>query len=244
VSSALDPRLFASGPARDGRFDVRELWSEMANFDAGDSEMMREFLHRQMNEEINGLEISARNLADFPNAPWQLRMSMARQCWDEARHIEAFRACFERRGAIVGQYPVMNFQYRLITRISSLIGRLAVQNRSFEAAGIDAIQKEVTEGSRREGRGDLEELFDAQLADEVQHVRYANVWIKRLMDEGGAAAVFELTRAVSAANDALKIIAGEAATVYPVAEGVRREAGFTEEEIEAAKRLVAQLSAS
>jgi len=243
MTSALDPRLFGPGPARDPRFDVKEVWSEMTNFEPGHDEMTREFLHRQMNEEINGMEISAQNLADFRNAPWGLRMAMARQCWDEARHIEAFRACVERRGGHVGQYPVLNFQYRLITRITSLIGRLAVQNRSFEAAGIDAIQKEVSDASRREGKNDLDELFDAQLADEVQHVRYANVWIKKLMEQGGATAVFELTRAVSAANDALKIIAGEAATMFPVAEDVRREAGFTEEEIDAAKRLVAQLSA-
>jgi uncharacterized ferritin-like protein (DUF455 family) len=239
----LDPRLFGEPPARDTRFDVKEVWSDMTNFGPEHPEMTREFLHRQMNEEINGMEISARNLADFPDAPWQLRMSMARQCWDEARHIEAFRGCFERRGAAVGQYPVLNFQYRLITRIPSLIGRLAVQNRSFEAAGIDAIQNEVVEASHREGRSDLDELFDAQLADEVQHVRYANVWIKTLMESGGPAAVFELTRAVSIANDAMKVVAGEAAVFYPVAEDIRREAGFTEEEIEAAKRLAGQATA-
>lgn len=242
MSSKLDPQLFAEGPKRDGRFDVREMWTDMANQPSERAEVTREFLHRQMNEEINGMEISARNLVDFPNAPWELRMSMARQCWDEARHIEAFRACFERRGVRVGQYPVLNFQYRLIVKIPSLLGRLAVQNRSFEAAGIDAIQNEVTEAARREGRTDLDALFDAQLADEVQHVRYGNVWVKKLMDQGGATAVFELTRAVSAANRGLKIIAGEGATVYPVAEDVRREAGFTEAEIAAAKQLVAELS--
>jgi len=241
--SELDPRLFAGPPSRDERFEVKEVWSEMANFGPDHPEMTREFLHRQMNEEINGMEISARNLADFPDAPWDLRMAMARQCWDEARHIEAFRGCFERRGAVVGQYPVLNFQYRLITRIPSLIGRLAVQNRSFEAAGIDAIQNEVVEASHREGRTDLDELFDAQLADEVQHVRYANVWIKILMEKGGPAAVFELTRAVSIANDAMRIIAGEAAVFYPVAEDIRREAGFTDDEIEAAKRIAGQFTA-
>jgi uncharacterized ferritin-like protein (DUF455 family) len=242
MNGVLDPQLFAEGPRRDARFDVRDVWAEMENAAGSDAGMTAEFLHRQMNEEINGMEISARNLADFPDAPWELRMAMARQCWDEARHIEAFRACFERRGVHVGQYPVLNFQYRLIMRIPSLLGRLAVQNRSFEAAGIDAIQNEVTEAERREGRSDLDELFDAQLADEVQHVRYANVWIKKLLETGGAAAIFELTRAVSAANRGLKTVAGEGATVYPVAEDVRREAGFTEAEIEAAKQLVAQLS--
>src|SRR6266849_1929964 len=148
----VDTRFFAAGPARDARFRVGEIRAEMENFDAAHPEATREFLHRQMNEEINGMEISARNIADFPDAPWELRLAMARQCWDESRHIEAFRKCFEHRGGRVGQYPVMNFQYRVITNIKSLIGRLAVQNRSFEAAGIDAIQNEITEAARREGR--------------------------------------------------------------------------------------------
>lgn len=242
MTDALDAQLFALGPKRDARFTVRDTWAEMSNQQTGEAEATTEFLHRQMNEEINGMEISARNIVDFPDAPWELRMAMARQCWDEARHIEAFRACFERRGGKVGQYPVMNFQYRLITKIPSLLGRLAVQNRSFEAAGIDAIQNEVTEAARREGRTDLDELFDAQLPDEVQHVRYGNVWVKKLLESGGAPAVFALTRAVASANRGIRIVAGEGATVYPVAEDVRREAGFTEAEIEVAKQLVAQMS--
>jgi uncharacterized ferritin-like protein (DUF455 family) len=238
MSKPLDPRLFAPGPARDRRFEVKDTWEEMANFAEGDPELTTEFLHRQMNEEINGLEISARNLADYPDADWELRMAMARQCWDEARHIVAFRQCFERRGGRVGQYPVLNFQYRLITKIESLVGRLAVQNRSFEAAGIDAIQNSILESSRREGRTDLDELFDAQLPDEVQHVRYGNVWVKRLMEQQGPRSILDLSRAVTQANEALKIVAGDAAMTYPVAEDIRREAGFTEAEIAAARAQV------
>ena len=47
----------------------------------------------------------------------------------------------------MGQYPVLNFQYRIITRVPSLVGRLAVQNRSFEAAGMDAIQDGILAAS-------------------------------------------------------------------------------------------------
>ena len=136
----LDPApLRREAPARDARFDVREVLAEMANRDA-DGTMTLEFLHRQMNGGDQGLEMCARNLADFPDAPWELRMEIARQCWDEARHVVAFRRFYEQRGGQVGQFPVLNFQYRIIMRAAtSLVGRLAVQNRSFEAAGIDAI---------------------------------------------------------------------------------------------------------
>lgn len=239
MSRPLDPRLFGEGPARDARFDVKETWEEMANFSEDDPRLGVEFLHRQMNEEINGMEISARNLADFPDADWELRMSMARQCWDEARHIVAFRRCLEQRGGRVGEYPVLNFQYRLLTRIDSLIGRLAVQNRSFEAAGIDAIQNTIVESARTGGKTDLDELFDAQLPDEVQHVRYANVWVKKLMERQGPRSVLDLSRAVSQANEAMKMVAGEGAMTYPIADDIRREAGFTEAEIATARAQVA-----
>jgi uncharacterized ferritin-like protein (DUF455 family) len=239
VSEALDPRLFAPGPARDARFDVKDTHAEMVNLPEGHPERTREFLHRQMNEEINGLEMSARNLAEFPDAPWELRLAMARQCWDEARHVDMFRRAFEHRGGTVGQYPVLNFQFRLVTRIESLVGRLAVQNRSFEAAGIDAIQESILESARRGGQDDLDELFDAQLPDEVQHVRYANVWVKELLKRQGPRGLFDLTRAVSQANEAMRIVAGEGAMTYPVADDIRREAGFTDEEIEAARAQVA-----
>jgi uncharacterized ferritin-like protein (DUF455 family) len=231
---SLDPRLFADGPARDARFAVCETWAEMTNLPVEDPRHHQEFLHRQMNEEVNGLEIAARNLVDFPDADWELRLAIARQCWDEARHIVMFRRCYERRGGTVGQYPVLNFQYRITTRLGSLVGRLAVQNRSFEAAGIDAIQDGIRE-ARAAGSEDLVELLDTQLADEVQHVRYANEWVKRLVECGGPAATFEMVRCVTLANEAMRHVAGEALTSYPVAEDVRREAGFEPGEIEAVK---------
>ena len=233
----LDPRLFADGPARDERFAVREVWSEMTNLPEDDPRAMAEFLHRQMNEEVNGLEIAARNLSDFPDADWELRLAIARQCADEARHVDMFRRCFEARGGQVGDHPILNFQYRITTRIDSLLGRLAVQNRSFEAAGIDAIQ----DGIAQAAEPDLRELLDAQLADEIQHVRYANRWTAVLAERGGARAAFDLARAVGQANQALAIVAGGAMVRYPVDAELRREAGFSDGEIEAVKEFPVRL---
>src|SRR5262249_49983802 len=141
----FDPSFFAQGPARDTRFTVVDQWIDCVNLPDGHPQKEIEFLHRQMNEEINGLETAARSVADFPDAAWDVRMSMARQCSDEARHILMFRRLCEQRGARVGQFPVMNFQYRIITKIDNLVGRLAVQNRSFEAEGVDAIEPAIEE---------------------------------------------------------------------------------------------------
>jgi len=226
----VSAELFAESPERDSRFKVRDVHAEMANFPADHPEHSVEFLHRQLNEELNSLEIAARNLVDFPDTDWDLRMAIARQCADEARHAIAFRRLMEKRGAWVGKYPVMNFQYRIITQIKSLIGRLAVANRSFEASGIDAIQDGI-ETQKRKDDQEFVTLFDAQLADEVQHVRFANVWIKKMIDTDGPRAVMALARAISHADAAFKVISGGTGVYYPIADDVRREAGFTEEEI-------------
>ena len=40
-----------------------------------------------MNNEMGALEIAAQCLVDFPEAPWDLRMQLARQASDESRHV-------------------------------------------------------------------------------------------------------------------------------------------------------------
>lgn len=233
-------KLFADGPARDARFDVKERWSELDNLDATNPEHQTEFLHRQMNEEINSIEISARNLTDFPDAPWALRMAMARQCWDEARHCEAFRRLYEARGGVIGQYPVLNFQYRIITNINSLAGRLAVQNRSFEAAGIDAIDLNL-QVYDAEKDPEFVALFEMQLADEMQHVRFGNEWVKKLIELEGPRTTFAVARAVAQAGAAFQQVADAgSALYYPVSSDARREAGFDESEIDVARRMAEQ----
>ena len=232
----LDAKLFAANPARDARFTVKDVWLEMNNLPHDHPDVSREFLHRQLNEELNSLEIAARNLTDFPDTDWELRMEIAKQCADEARHAIAFRRLMEERGGYLGEYPVLNFQFRIITSIPSLIGRLAVANRSFEASGIDAIQDGI-ESKRRKDDLEFVSLFEAQLADEIQHVRFANIWIKRLIDREGPRAVMALARAVAHADAAFKVVVGQDIVKYPLAIDIRREAGFTDEEIKSSYTL-------
>jgi uncharacterized ferritin-like protein (DUF455 family) len=236
--SQLDPKLFAPGPARDARFSVKDRWNECANFPIGHPERDFEFLHRQMNEEIDSLESSARNLSDFPDAPWEIRMCLARQCADEARHAVMFRRLFEKRGGRVGQYPVLNFQYRIITQFGNLAARLAIQNRSFEAGGLDAITSEI-DRTRAAGDIELSELFEAQIADEISHVRFANEWIRKFGQEDPTN-LLRISQAMKVASDAFGVVMGKEGTEgvnFPADKQGRLEAGFTPEEIELTVRL-------
>lgn len=225
-------RLFAEGPARDARFTVAGRWIECANYPDGHPLRVIEFFHRQMNEEVDSLECSAANLRDFPAAAWELRMALARQCADEARHAAMFRRMFESRGGRVGQYPVLNFQYRIVANIPSLVGRLAIQNRSFEAGGLDAITFGIDQ-ARREGDEALTELFEAQRADEISHVRFANEWINAAIRQSPRA-VLEIGTALAGAAKAFHAVMGTEGTrgvSYPADGDSRREAGFTDGEV-------------
>lgn len=237
----LDPNLFAQSPDRDERFIVKDRWIECMNLPAEHPLKFVEFFHRQMNEEINSIECSAQSLSDFPEAEWELRMWLARQCADEARHAIMFRRILEARGGYVGQFPVLNFQYRIITKIDTLIGRLAVQNRSFEAGGIDAIAFAIEE-TRAQGDLDVTELHEAQLADEIVHVRFANEWIHTWVQQNPRS-LLHIGVAMTAAEKAFFQVMGTEGTVgvrFAAARQGRLEAGFSLDEVRVADELASE----
>ena len=241
ASIASGAQCLADAPARDDRFTVLDRWQDCVNLPEGHAQKTLEFLHRQMNEEVDALECSSRSMCDFPEAPWEIRMFLARQCSDEARHAMMFRDLFLRRGGVLGEFPVLNFQYRIICGIDSLVARLAVQNRTFEAEGIDAIHFGIGEAHAR-GDVELAQLFEGQFADEIQHVRVANEFIQQSVRREPRLAL-RIAVALSAAYGFWVQVFGEAGSAvakYSPSEQGRLEAGFAPEEIDVVVRLSEQ----
>ena len=67
-------------------FTVVELHKDLHDYDDMSEMSRRQRLHRHMHNEMQTLEIVAQGLVDFPDVAWEIRMQLARQCWDEARH--------------------------------------------------------------------------------------------------------------------------------------------------------------
>lgn len=239
--NSIDTAKSSDGPARDARFTVADSWRECANFPDGDPRKVMEFMHRQMNEEMDAAECSARSLTDFPDAPWELRMFLARQCADEARHALIFSKLLQRRGGKLGEYPIMNFQFRIITKIPNLAGRLAVQNRTFEAGGIDAIGFGIDD-ARNLGDAELADFFDAQFADEIMHVRCANEFLHEMLAKEPRLTLDVGTAVRQATRSFEEVFGGEGTAVvkYTISEQGRLEAGFRPEEIAVAGRQAEQ----
>jgi len=169
-------------PAREDCFTVVHLHRDLHDYDDMSEVSMKNRLHRHMHNEMQTLEIVAQTLADFPEAPWELRMEMARQCWDETRHSTVLYRRMLAKGGRKGEFPIMNYEWGVVNMLDSLAARLAVQNRTFEGGEMDLLREQR---AMWHAAGDeiTSDLMDALLADEVQHVRYANRWLKRLAQE-------------------------------------------------------------
>ena len=222
-------------PARESCFEIVHVHHDVPDSGAETLEAQRQRTHREYNQEVQTLEIAALCLADYPNAPWELRMELARQCWDEARHSElAYRHLLE-LGGWKGMYPIANLDWSVVAMLDSLPARLAVQLRTFEAGSLD-VENVAPAMLRDMGQDPLADIIEAIEADEIQHVRFGNEWVKRLTAADPrtvlrvASAMAWLQKVVEkTGDDALK----EIATIG----SARQLAGFSQAEVHEVTRL-------
>jgi bacterioferritin (cytochrome b1) len=230
-------------PAREHCFRLVDLHQDMEDYGDMSEVSRRQRLHQHMHNEIQSLEIAAQSLIDFPDTAWELRMALARQCWDETRHAQMLFRRLKEVGGRKGEFPVMNYEWGVTCMMESLVARLALQNRTFEGGEMDLL-RELAGMWRKAGDEDTAELLEGILVDEIQHVRFANQWLKRLTRED--------PRLLLRVAQAIRFLRGVTAALAPRpgevnAAGVnltgyihvdvfanvedRRRAEFTEEEI-------------
>ena len=168
-----------ASPARDSCFRVVTDQADMVKHPDGSLEARREQLHSDVNNELQSLEIAAQSIVDFPTAPWELRLELARQCWDETRHARLFLGRLLALKGHLGEFPIINQEWGVVCMFNSLPGRLAVQNRIFEGLSLDVFKESVEAWT---GWGDPEtaEVMEGVMVDEIQHAAFAQEWLRRL----------------------------------------------------------------
>ena len=230
-------------PMRDACFRVVRSDTELHEHEGAGEAARRELVHRHMSNEITSLDIAADCLAEFPDAPWDLRLQLARQCWDESRHVAALHRRLLEMGGRKGEFPIAAFEWNVTCAIDNLAGRLATQNRTLEAGAMDVVGG-LVRALRDAGDDASAGVLEAILADEIQHVRFGNRWIKTMAAEDPRVLmkVAMAVRFLARANAAIQVPAGGRNAVGKVLESPeeripavnvedRRLADFTEEEV-------------
>jgi uncharacterized ferritin-like protein (DUF455 family) len=104
-----------------------------------DEEALRARLHTIYTGELQAMEAAGRTLFDFPEAPWEFQLEMARQVWDESRHTEIFSRLVEYMGARPGDYVETDLLWRC-TLTDDPAARVAGINRGLEGLACDVFE--------------------------------------------------------------------------------------------------------
>ena len=166
-------------PARDACFKVVTRDVDMHEVGDMSQTARREILHRHMTNEMTSVDMAAICVAEFPDAPWELRMELARQAWDESRHVRVLYRRLKELGGHKGEFPITTLEWDITCACDNLVGRITIQNRTLEAGAMDVIGL-ITQTMRTAGDTTTADILDGINTDEIQHVRFANRWIKKL----------------------------------------------------------------
>ena len=218
----------------------------------------RALMHGIFVGEIQALEGAGRTCWDFEvgkgedQVPFELKLDMARQCWDESRHCEISIKLSDWMGTEIGEYAESAFLFQAACNPDPVL-RLTGVNRGLEGLAIDVFNTMKDLGAQS-GDPVLEFCEDWMLADEVTHVKMGSDWLRKITadDPERRARALEFQKIV----DKLFSFGGgrgeEEDSAIHLARRFRELAGFTTEEIdeirdigkEAAKEMEAMMAAA
>jgi uncharacterized ferritin-like protein (DUF455 family) len=175
--------------ARDDRF-VRMRARDVAQIkvdqglppfpDLASRESIKERVHGIMVGELQAMEGAGRTVFDFPDAPWEFTLDMARQVWDESRHVEIYLRLLEHLDGYVGEFPETTILWRCACA-EDAAARVAGVNRGLEGLACDVFNQ-LIHIARKTGDPVLERAVDFVLADEITHVRMGSKWLTKLTE--------------------------------------------------------------
>lgn len=162
------------------------------------SDGARGLMHGIFVGEIQALEGAGRTCFDFETAgvaktgaatdeggemdvPFALKLDMARQCWDEARHVEISVKLSDWMGTEIGQYAENTVLFAAACSNDPVL-RLAGVNRALEGLAIDVFTT-MKEFGDLAGDPYLEFCEDWMLADEVTHVKMGSDWLRAVTEK-------------------------------------------------------------
>lgn len=172
---------YSKQPARDARWIIADdstAYSEKNwSFDTAEGKL--HLLHDLLNSEYITVERTGRILAEFPDLPWAMRIDMARQSWDEARHAEIIQRRLQELGGYVGMYPVNFWGWEVDVNRPDPLERLALSNMTFERESSKHVRDWIAK-AKKQGDNDSVQVLEYILADEVTHVQYGLHWVDEL----------------------------------------------------------------
>ncbi|KAA0911635.1 ferritin-like domain-containing protein [Pusillimonas sp. ANT_WB101] len=190
----------------------------------GSPEGRAALIHSLAHIEFNAINLALDILWRFAGMPDAFYRDWARVAREEAYHFGLLKGHLQAMGYQYGDMPAHDGLWEMAERTQdNLLARLALVPRTLEARGLDA---SPVVRDKLAGAGDAAgaAIIDIILRDEIGHVAVGNHWYRYECERQGADPVAQFA---------------ELATTYraprlrgPFNLSARREAGFTDEELD------------
>ncbi len=136
-------------------------------------------LHALANHELQAVELFGWALLAFPAAPIGFRRGLVAILADEQRHFGLYDARLAALGSTFGAHPVTGHFWNKLDHLGGPLELICAMGLTFENANLDFAGDYAT-AARACGDLATAEALEQVHADEIAHVHFAWVWLKRL----------------------------------------------------------------
>jgi uncharacterized ferritin-like protein (DUF455 family) len=135
-------------------------------------------LHALANHELQAIELFAWALLAYPQAPEPFRRGLVAILADEQRHLELYRARLRAHGTDFGSQPVTGHFWNKLDHFGDPLAFVCAMGLTFENANLDFAGDYAT-AAREAGDLATAEALERVHTDEIGHVHFAWVWLRR-----------------------------------------------------------------
>jgi uncharacterized ferritin-like protein (DUF455 family) len=135
-------------------------------------------LHALANHELQAIELFAWALLAFPDTPTAFRRGLVAILADEQRHLGLYRERLAAHGVAFGDLPVTGHFWNKLDHLATPLAFVCAMGLTFENANLD-FAGEYAAAARRCGDVETAAVLDRVHADEIAHVHFGYVWLRR-----------------------------------------------------------------
>jgi uncharacterized ferritin-like protein (DUF455 family) len=182
-------------------------------------------IHDLASIELQAMELGVRTLAEFPDAPREFREQLAEVTAEEGEHLKLCLEALEDLEMPWGSFPTHVGLWQSTDRDDSLLDRIVIVHRYLEGSGLDATDKILR---RLSGIHAPVATKPIQIIcrDEVGHVQFGSRWYHKILKEEKGDPDQDFAERLN------RLFRKIPRRLEPIHHERRRQAGFTEKEIQ------------
>jgi uncharacterized ferritin-like protein (DUF455 family) len=140
-------------------------------------------LHALANHELQAIELFAWAVLAFPATPIAFRRGLVAILADEQRHLALYLERLAAHGVGFGDQPVTGHFWNKLDHLTGPCELVCAMNLTFENANLD-FAGDYAAAARAAGDPATAIALDQVHADEIRHVHFGWVWLRRLTGAG------------------------------------------------------------